>query len=562
MTVTSGSTIRWNISCQASSLATDGILRPADLIRRLLEQRGFQTQEEQEHFLRPRLKDLCDPLRLPDMPQAVARVKKALGRNENILIYSDYDVDGMSSSALLYRFLIKLGARVSVFIPERLSEGYGLSLIGLQRALLGGKPDLLIALDCGTTSVEAVTSLRGQGIDVMILDHHELPEGGLPPAQIVVNPQRGTEDHYLATAGIVFKFCHAFLKMEQREDLFDLKEHLDFVALGTVADLVPLEKDNRIMVRYGLEQMAATSHVGLKALMQAAGVRSAPSPSTVGYMLGPRLNASGRLAEALSGWKLLTTFDPLQASGIAKELDALNRERQRLEMAVVEEALLMVEALPQEQKKCCIVIASRNWHQGVIGIVASRLQRKNNLPCIVISIDEKGHGKGSGRSLPGCSMMDALRANSSYLSGFGGHPMAAGLEIEEKNIELFRESMNHWVEEEISKDVFVPSLAINMQMPGRSLTDEFARELQKLEPFGKQNESPVFCVNEVRVIGSPKFFGNNHIRFRAESEGNQFNIVAFGLASEALPSGPFELAGHWEIDDFNNRPSFRALAWR
>lgn len=279
-------------------------------------------------------------------------------------------------------------------------------------------------------------------------------------------------------------------------------------------------------------------------------------------MLGPRLNASGRLAEALSGWKLLTTFDPQQADQIARELDSLNRERQRLEMAVVEEALRMVEELPPDQKSRCIVIASRHWHQGVIGIVASRLQRKNNLPAIVISIDENGHGKGSGRSLPGCSMMDALRANSSFLSKFGGHPMAAGLEIEEGDIDAFREAMNQWVGEQISKDIFVPSLEINMQLPPQSLTEEFARELRKLEPFGKQNESPVFCVPDVRVVGAPKFFGNNHIRFRAEAGRNQFNTVAFGLASECLPPSPFELAGHWEIDDFNDRPCFRALAWR
>lgn len=554
--------MQWKIASQPDHSATGGLQKPADLIRLLLEQKGLQSQESQEHFLRPRLKDLSDPLRLPDMHQAVARVKVALEQNQNIIIYSDYDVDGMSSSALLYRFLIKLGAKVSVFIPERLSEGYGLSLPGLRRALANGKPDLLIALDCGTTSVEAVSFLRGEGIDVMILDHHELPEGGLPPAQIMVNPQKGKEDHYLATAGIVFKFCHAFLKVEQRDDLFDLKEHLDFVALGTVADLVPLEEDNRILVRYGLEQMASTSHVGLKALMQAAGVRSAPSPSTVGYMLGPRLNASGRLAEALSGWKLLTTFDPQQAETIARELDTLNRERQRLELAVVEEALRMVEELPPDQKSKCIVIASRNWHQGVIGIVASRLQRKNNLPAIVISIDENGHGKGSGRSLPGCSMMDALRANSSFLSKFGGHPMAAGLEIEENRIGAFREAMNQWVGDQIAKEVFVPSLEINIQLNPQSLTEELARELRKLEPFGKQNESPIFCVTDVRVIGSPKFFGNNHIRFRAEAGKNQFNAVAFGLASESLPRSPFELAGHWEIDDFNDRPCFRALAWR
>jgi single-stranded-DNA-specific exonuclease len=554
--------VQWKIDARAEDFSKGKNIRTADLINLLLAQRGLKTEDERESFLRPRLKDLSDPLRLPDMCEAVQRVKEAVAQKENILIYSDYDVDGMSSSALLYRFLVKLGASVTVFIPERLNEGYGLSMHGLERALSPVEPDLLIALDCGTTSVEPVQFLRDRGIDVMILDHHELPEGGLPAAQVMVNPQRGTEDHYLATAGIVFKFCHAYLKMEQREDLFDLKQHLDFVALGTVADLVPLEQDNRILVRYGLDQMASTAHVGLKALMQAAGVRSTPSPSTVGYMLGPRLNASGRLAEALSGWKLLTTADPKEAEDISRELDCLNRERQRLELKVVEEALAMVEELPPEHKTHCIVLASRHWHQGVIGIVASRLQRKHHLPTIVISIDEKGQGKGSGRSLPGCSMMDALRAQRSFLSKFGGHPMAAGLEIEEARIEEFREAINHWVGSQIQEDVFEPSLQVDLQLPAHFLTEEFARELKKLEPFGKKNESPIFSVAGIHLVGGPRFFGSNHLRFRVEGEGNQFNAVAFGLASEVLPQGEFELAGHWEIDDFNNRPSFRALAWR
>lgn len=554
--------IHWKIACTVESQERSQDKIQSEIVRCLLEQRHFLTAESQKNFLKPKLKDLSDPLRLPDMLEAVNRVKIALQKNEKILIYSDYDVDGMSSGALLYRFLIKLGAQVDVFIPERQSEGYGLSMTGLKRALLPTKPDLLIALDCGTTSIEAVTFLRAQEIDVMILDHHELLVGEQPPAQIMVNPQRGQDDHYLATAGIVFKFCHAFLKVEQREDLFDLKEHLDFVALGTVADLVPLHDDNRILVHYGLEQMEATKHVGIKALMLASGVRHAPTPSTVGYMLGPRLNASGRLAEALSGWRLLTTHDPVQAQEIAQELDALNRERQKLELAVVEEALTMVEEMPAEQKSHCLVIASTNWHQGVIGIVASRLQRKFNLPTIVISIDEKGHGKGSGRSLTGCSMMDALRANASFLNGFGGHPMAAGLEIEEAQISTFRQAMNEWVKSSIAQDVFIPRLDIDVQIPASSLTEELARELQRMEPFGKQNEAPIFSVSGIKLIGAPKFFGNNHIRFRAECHHHSFNIVAFGQASVPIPQTNFEIAGHWEIDDFNNRPCFRALAWR
>ncbi|MDD5261913.1 MAG: single-stranded-DNA-specific exonuclease RecJ [Methylacidiphilales bacterium] len=534
--------------------------RPDEIIGHLLSRRGLDTDAERQRFLNPRLQDLADPLRLQDMDRAVERAQQALLKREKILIYSDYDVDGMSSSALLYRFWAGLNGEARVFIPERKSEGYGLSIQGLQRALSDGPVSLLFALDCGTTSCEEVAWLNSRGIDVIIIDHHELGSE-LPAAHAFINPQRGETDRILSTAGLVFKFCHAFLKIRRDPSLFNLKEHLDFVALGTVADLVPLRDDNRILVRHGLEQLNGTNHIGLQALMDVAGVQRDPTPSTVGFVLGPRLNASGRLAEARSGWELLTTEDPGRATDLARDLDQLNRERQKLEQTAFEDADALLALQPESENKYCIVVASPDWHQGVVGIVASRLQRSYYKPVIVISLSEKG-GKGSARCIEGCSIMDALRDNAHFLKGFGGHAMAAGLEIEPDKIPDFRKALNAWFCKSVDCGVYLEQLRIDLELPGRALTENLAEETSRLEPFGKQNESPVYMVRGIRVLGAPKIFAQRHIRFTGQAAGVRFAAVGFGMAGNFASSAALDLAGHWEVDGFTQRPSFRILDWR
>lgn len=533
-----------------------------EVVSRLLAGRGLEEEKEIHAFLHPRLKQLEDPRRLPDMEIAVCRIDKALREQESILIFSDYDVDGMSSGALMYRFLVAMGGKVEVLIPERFSEGYGLSSEALDRAMLETQPTLVLCLDCGTTSIKEVAELNARGIDVVILDHHELAQEN-PPAHAFVNPQRGDLDHNLATVGLVFKFIHAFLKILNQPDAFDLKEHLDLVALGTISDLVPLKGDNRILVHYGLRQMANTSNLGLRALMKVAGVKRKPVPSTVGFLIGPRLNASGRLTSAKEGWKLLTTREPQEARELAESLDALNRERQKVETEVFLEARKLVEDQPDEEKAACIVVSSDRWHQGVIGIVASRLQRIWYRPTIVVSVDENGCGKGSGRSIRGCSLMDALRDCSGHLETFGGHAMAAGLEINESGIVDFRRAINEWFQANISQDVFQETLDIEMDLPGELLSEDLAREVTRMEPFGQNNLSPVFAVKSVEVCGRPRFFGKSHVRFRAEISGARFDVVAFGKCPDGkLPADVLDLAGHWEVDDFTGQPCFRVVDWR
>lgn len=531
------------------------------IIRELLQQRGFGEEVEAEQFLNPRLKQLSDPFRIQDMDKAVERVEQALRGSERILIFSDYDVDGMSSGALMYRFLVDLGATVDVFIPERLSEGYGLSVEGLENAFGENPPSLVIALDCGTTSIEEIAWLKERGIDAVILDHHELADE-LPSAVAFVNPQRGETDHYLATVGIVFKFCHAFLKREGDPCLFDLRAHLDYVALGTVSDLVPLVEDNRILVHHGLRQMANTVHVGLQELMRIARVRRAPDPATIGFILGPRLNASGRLAAAHTGWQLLATRDPRQARQLARSLDQLNRDRQKIEQEAFEQARQEAETIMSNGEQHCLVVSGTGWHQGVVGIVASRLQREHYLPTVIITVDETGMGKGSARSIPGLSVMDGLRSCDDLLEAFGGHSMAAGLEIAPDKIDAFRGRLNEWFSGHAGDEHYQEKLVADMQLAAPSLTVALAEGLGKMQPFGQGNPAPLFVIEGVEFTSPPRVFASRHLKFNATCGGGTFNAVGFGLGQGPRPGGVFSVAGHWEMDDYTGDPVFRILDWK
>jgi single-stranded-DNA-specific exonuclease len=535
---------------------------PEVILETLLVRRGYNTPEAQQIFLEPRLSRLSDPLRITDMDRAVERVRSAVERKELILLYSDYDVDGMTSCAIIYRFLQHLGGQVVAFQPERLTEGYGVSFGGIQRAIgEENPPRLMITLDCGTTSIKEMASLREKGIDVVIIDHHELaPE--MPTCHALVNPQRGETDHYLATAGLAFKFCHAYLKLAGDARLFDLKSILDLVALGTVADLVPLEGDNRVLVHHGLRRMSKTDHVGLQELMSTAGLRRAPTPATLGFVLGPRLNASGRVAEAALGFELLVTTDRVRANKLARELEVLNRQRQELEQTAVEEAEEMLADVFDQENDRCIVVGSRGWHQGVVGIVASRLSKMFYRPAVVIAIDEHGHGKGSARGIEGFSLMDALRGCDGWLKKYGGHALASGLEIDEEKIGDFRTALNQWLLNHSPEAAYRERLKIDLKVLPEALTEGLAAGLGKLEPFGQRNPAPLIWVTGLEFKGEPRTFGRNHLKMTLGNERTEFDAVAFGFGSRGIPEGGLEVVGFWEWDSFTDRPGFRVIDWR
>ncbi len=412
----------------------------SECIARLLFRKGFRSADEVQNFLRPRLSSLSDPFLLPQMGTAVARMLAALDLHERIVLFGDYDVDGVTSLALLDEMLRGYGASPDLFLPLRMEEGYGLSRESVERCLEQHRPQLLIAVDCGTASTGEIAGLKKRGVDVIVLDHHEA-KSVLPDCVALVNPKTDSASsfHYLCSVGIVFKLCHALLKTRPLPG-FDLKSKLDLVALGTVADIVPLVDENRLLVHRGAIEIARTPRIGLKKLMQVAGVRRPILPDDIGYRLGPRLNAAGRLSTAEESLRLLLTHDEAEAAALANALDQQNRERQEVEKEILAAAIAQIDKQFDAVRDIAIVAGARGWHPGVLGIVASRIARKYHRPAIVIGFDENGVGKGSGRSIDGLNLVEALTRCAATLEKFGGHEMAAGLTLREENFARFAEA--------------------------------------------------------------------------------------------------------------------------
>ena len=403
----------------------------------LLARKGFASKDDVQDFLQPRLRSLSDPLLLPNLKAAVDRILQAIDRAERIVLFGDYDVDGVTSLALLAEMLRAYGAAPELFLPLRMEEGYGLSRESIERCCQLHRPQLLIAIDCGTSSVPEIAELKKSRIDVLVLDHHE-PKSELPDCIAVVNP-KAVPAHpatYLCSVGIVFKLCHALLKARPLPD-FDLKSRLDLVALGTVADIVPLHLENRILVRAGARQIAQTRRLGLRKLMEIAAVRPPIATEDIGFRLGPRLNAAGRLHTAEKALRLLLTQDEAEATELAQLLDAQNRERQTVEREIFLAADAAVAKEFDPTLHAAIVVGARDWHPGVLGIVASRIARKYHRPAIIVSFDGDDVGKGSGRSIEGFSLVAGLNRCSELLEKFGGHEMAAGLTIRKNNFDAF-----------------------------------------------------------------------------------------------------------------------------
>ena len=530
-----------------------------------LWQRDCRNPEQIRAFLDPRLQTLGDPFLLTDLRPAAERILRAIAARERIVIFGDYDVDGITSSALLWRVLRRLGAEVETFLPLRMEEGYGLSQDGVERCVEQHRPALLIAVDCGTTAVPQVAWLRQRGIDVLIVDHHALPPE-LPHANALVNPQRdpATRLDYLASVGLVFKVCHGLLKLAgEGSRQVDLREYLDFVALGTVADIVPLIEENRVLVRRGLRQLEHTLWAGLRALVDVAQVTFPVTAQDVGFRLGPRLNASGRLGDAMLSLRLLQTDDRNEAIGIAAELNRNNRERQSVEM----ETFVQAEAqLEENYDPACdwgIVLSGKNWHWGVIGIVASRLLRRYHRPTIVIGVNEDGIGKGSGRSIDGISIVQALRDCSPHLELFGGHDMAAGLNIRSDRIDAFRDAFNREVRRQAGQgnDVFQSTLALSGVVSMPEVNDDLYRQFEQLAPFGRHNPEPLFRFEPVLYTRPPQPFGKNHVKLFVRAERGEIEAIGFGLGQHDWTRPPQCLAGTLDWDDYRNRVQIRISDW-
>jgi single-stranded-DNA-specific exonuclease len=525
----------------------------APFVAELLVRRGFATAPEAACFLDPRLKALGDPFLLPDMERAVERLLAAIDRRERIVLYGDYDVDGVTSLALLTRVLRAFGAEPQCFLPLRMDEGYGLSADGAARCVETHHPQLLVAVDCGTSSATEIAALRADGVDVIVIDHHEI-KGALPDGVALVNPKRGADFHYLCSVGLVFKVAHALLKRRPLAG-FDLREHLDLVALGTVADLVPLVAENRILVKRGLEQLATTRWIGLRALMEVAVVRAPLTPSDVGFKLGPRMNAAGRLGTAEEALELLLTDDASRARTIALDLDRQNRERRAVEDDVFTQAETQLGEWFQPERDAAIVVGADGWHPGVVGIVASRLLRRHHRPALVIGFDECGVGKGSGRSIDGLSLVQALTHCGPLLEKYGGHEMAAGLTLRRERFVEFREAFRACASQLLSAEQLQPRLRLDAELTLGDIHFELLAQHGALQPFGMGNRQPTFFARGVTLAAEPRVMKEKHLSLLLHQGGDEYRAVWFGSAAEVLPRLPWDVAFEIERNEYQGSVS-------
>jgi single-stranded-DNA-specific exonuclease len=504
-------------------------------------QRGITGEGQLQAFLQPRLAELGDPYVLPQMQAAVDRILQAVERGEKVVLYGDYDVDGVTSLTLMTLTLRAYGLKPLTFLPLRMEEGYGLSLDGLVRCFEEhGRPGLLIALDCGTVSVAEAAWLKAEEVDCIIVDHHD-PGPALPDCVALVNPKLNGELTYFCTVGLVFKLAHALLKARRVEG-FDLREHLDLVALGTVADLVPLKDENRMLVRKGLEKLAATRRTGLCALKQIAGLDGFIQAHHIGFRLGPRLNAAGRLDTAQTSLDLLLCEDAAEARECAELLDAHNRERQEVEMVAQREAQAMMDSEPGLRETSCIVLGSRSWHQGVVGIVASRLMRDHHRPTLLVAFGEDGNGKGSGRSVTGISLVAALDQCRDLLMKGGGHPMAVGVSLREENLAAFRLAMSAAVEAQIQGDELQPRLHLAAEIRLADLTPEFLEGLTQMEPFGMGNPEPVFLCRNMEPLLPGQVLKEKHWKITLRQGGLSRQAMWFSAPIQETPPPPWDVA--------------------
>jgi single-stranded-DNA-specific exonuclease len=535
------------------------------VLAELLLRAGLRDADAAAGFLQPALAGLNDPFLLRNLEAAATRLRQAIAHREQIAVLGDYDVDGVSSTALLVMLLRRFGLNPRFVVPRRSEDGYGLSRSAIDRALEAGKPQLFIALDCGTNSHDEAAYLRGQGIDVIVIDHHRSKERALDDG-ILINPhvhacEQGT-DHawrHLCTVGLVFKLAHGLLKQLRAENhpvafRIKLRDHLDLVALGTIADLVPLVGENRILARHGLRILEQTHRPGLRALMEVSGVKPAQgiTPTDISFRLGPRINASGRLADAALSVELLISDDNAFCVETARQLDAFNRERQDIERAITEEAERLIEA--SYATHAGIVLFADTWHPGVVGIVAGRVTRKYNRPCVVLG-NEGDMAKGSGRSVDGVNLVEVLGTCSEHLTSWGGHPMAVGIALPKARLELFRARFADAVRTHVGGDIAEARLELAAWITPEQITERLMEELDALHPFGQGNPEPVFGVQGVVLHSPPEIFKEQHFRFTFEDgRGRRLHGVAWKLAHRCPPlHRPVDLAVELKWNHFNGR---------
>ncbi len=573
---------RWSLAPAQPALA-DHLSRQlgvSSLLAQCLLNRGLSELEGIRRFLEPRLKHLSDPFLLPDMAAAVERLSAARNRAEKVVIFGDYDVDGVTATALLTEVLGALGWRIEHYLPHRMDEGYGLSRSAVETCVKQLRPGLLLAVDCGSTAVESIAWLGRQGIDSIVLDHHQVSSPA-PEAVALVNPHRRrgpdasgesppADALGLCSAGLAFKLAHAVVKAGRQSGLpgaetFDLRPCLDLVALGTIADLVPLTGENRILVSAGLERLNATHRPGLQALRQVAGIPGRIGGYEVGYQLAPRLNAAGRLETAGEALRLVLARAPAEAEPLARSLDARNRERQQIERGIVEEVIALVRARFNPQEDYVIVEGRESWHIGVVGIVASRVLHEFHRPAIVLG-GEGAEWRGSGRSIDGFDLAAALEACHDLLSRHGGHAMAAGLSVAPENVPALRARLNDLARRCLRAEQLQPALRLDAEIAARDLSLQRLEELDRLQQTGIGNPAVHLVLRNASHQRPLQRMGadRRHARLWITDGAAVCEAVIWGVGDGPLPVGRFDLAFQPQINEFEGvrRVQLKVLDWR
>lgn len=545
----------------------------SQLLAQCLINRGLCNPEQAAVFLDPRLKQLADPFELPDMERIVGRLWQAREQNELVVVFGDYDVDGVTATALLLEMLRPLGWNVEAYLPHRLEEGYGLTLQAVENCCRQFPAKLILAVDCGSGAQETIAWLLKKGVEVAVLDHHQVT---VPPSAAVgvVNPHlarlSSREVSELCSVGLAFKLVHALLKRARELSdpsarAVDIRRTLDLVALGTIADLVPLVGENRILVTAGLEKLNHTRRPGLRALINVAQINGEIGPYEVAFQLAPRLNAVGRLETALDALDLLTTTELEQADLLAQALDKRNRERQQIEREILADVIKTVSASFDSRADYVIVEGKQEWHIGVVGIVASRVQQEFHRPTIIFG----GDGpflRGSGRSIEGFDLACALRECADLLVRHGGHSMAAGVTILPENLPALRQRLNELARQRISPDELTPVLALEAAVPLSALGFEQVSDLERLQPCGPGNPVAQFAVCGVRLSRQPQPIGRDqqHLKLWVTDGNRTLETVWWSWAGQPIPTGTFDIACVPMINEYNGRCSvqLKLLDWR
>ena len=531
-----------------------------NLIVKIIEQKNFKNEEELKVFLNPTRNDFYDPYLMPDMEKAVSRILKALKNNENITIFGDYDADGITSTTILKRFFHDINKECNVYIPNRLNEGYGLNKNAIKKLSEDGT-NLIITVDCGITAIEETKYAKELGIDIVITDHHE-PGEEIPDAEAVVDCKRKDNEYpfrELAGCGVAFKLTQALCKNLELNENQALK-YLDIACVGTISDVVPLVDENRVIVKLGMLLLKQTKNLGLKQIINNAHFKEFNSMS-VAFGITPRINACGRLGHQDEALELFTTDNQEKATELAKKMDEYNIQRQLEEKRIYDEAITLLQEEAQTNGITnCIVLGHENWNPGVIGIVSSRITEKFYKPSILVCFD-KDIAKGSGRSIEGFDLHKALMECDKYLTNYGGHSLAAGLSLNTKDFEKFKNMINEYAEKNIKDEDLIPTINIDLKLEDSQLNIEDVEELKLLEPFGQSNEEPIFMITNLKVVSIKTLSDGKHLKLYLKNQ-NYLNAIGFNLgerANELKIGDTIDIVGNLNINEFNNTKKVQML---